>query len=347
MKSTQSPRPAFTLVELLVVIAIIAILVALLLPAVQAAREAARRTQCINNLRQTGIAIHNYVAANRRFPQGVLLRGGLNVFAGANTLLLPFLEETSLSDGYDQDEQWEDQTAQVSAAVIPSFNCPTTTEQNPYTHELLASFVDNSTYGTTDYAYSKGISDAWCLRAQGANLEAGPMPRNQRGMFDIQWKVTVQKVRDGLSKTMAVGEASGDPAWLVCHRSRCTTANLVPDGTGKIPHGWIGWIISEPSSSRFYAAGLVSTSIYACTLEPMNKYPVTDTFISLAGLGDPQCRNSFQGGTHATSNFRSSHPGGCHFLLADSGVRFLTEDIDLISYQAYSSIDGGESASIE
>ncbi len=344
---TKNVRSAFTLVELLVVIAIIAVLVALLLPAVQAAREAARRTQCVNNLRQVGISMHNYLATNKRFPQGVLLRGGLNVYASANTLLLPYLEETSLSSLYDQNKQWEDQTAQVSATVIPSFNCPSTSEPNPYRHELLANFVDNGDYGTTDYALCKGSSDAWCLRAAGANLLAGPMPRNQRGMFDIQWKVTIQKVRDGMSKTIAVGEASGDPFWLVCHKSRCTTNDLVPDGTGKIPHAWSGWIISEPSSSSFFNAGLIASSIYACTLEPMNKYPVTDTFIHLGGLGDPQCRSSFQGGLHATSNFRSSHPAGCNFLLADSGVRFLSQDIDMAAYQGFSTIDGGETASLE
>lgn len=347
MTLTKRARCGFTLVELLVVIAIIAILVALLLPAVQAAREAARRTQCVNNLRQTGISLQNYLSAHRRFPQGVALRGGLNVFASAYTLILPYLEETALSTQYDQSKQWEDQTALVSATVVPSFHCPSTTEPNPYRYDLLTSFVDNGDYGTTDYAFCKGSSDAWCLRATGADLSPGPMPRAQRGMFDIQWKVTPQRIRDGLSKTIAMGEASGDPYWLLCHRSRCTAADMVPDSSGKVPHAWMGWIISEPSSSAYYHAGLVASSIYACTLEPMNKYPVTDTFIHLLGLGDPQCRSSFQGGQHSTSNFRSSHTGGCEFLFADGAVRLLDEQIDMATYQGLSTIDGGETGAAE
>ncbi len=337
----------FTLVELLVVIAIIGVLVALLLPAVQAAREAARRTQCVNNLKQTGIALHNFLSSRKSFPQGVLLRGGLNVYAGANTELLPYFEESTLSALYNPNRQWEDQSAQVSAAAIPSFNCPSTSEPDPYYHELLGNFVDNALYGTTDYAYCKGASDAWCLRLSGTNLVPGNMPSHLRGMFDLQWKVPVKKILDGTSKTMAVGEASGDPHWLVCHRAGCTRNDLVPDGTGKIPHAWMGWIISEPSSSAFYAAGLIASSIYACTIEPMNKFPVTDTFIDLQGLGDLQCRASNQGGRHSTSNFRSSHSGGCNFLFADGSVSFLNDDIEMAAYQALSTIAGGEAVTRE
>ena len=89
-------RCAFTLIELLVVIAIIAILIALLLPAVQQAREAARRTQCRNNLKQLGLALHNYHETHTVFPPGATADAAGNVFANANTMLLPYFEEAAL-----------------------------------------------------------------------------------------------------------------------------------------------------------------------------------------------------------------------------------------------------------
>src|SRR5687768_5068495 len=128
--------PAFTLVELLVVIAIIGILVALLLPAIQAAREAARRAQCINNLKQFGIALHNYHSSNKSFPKGALLRKEANnpnadVFASATTTLLPYFEDTALHNIYDQKEQWERQKPGVAGVVISVFKCPSSTAPNP------------------------------------------------------------------------------------------------------------------------------------------------------------------------------------------------------------------------
>ncbi len=122
-------RPAslhgFTLVELLVVIAIIGILVALLLPAIQAAREAARRTQCINNLKQYGIALQNYHSTNEAFPPGALMKKSpTDVYANANASLLPYFEESALHNLYDPNEQWENQPPGPDATPIAIFKCP-------------------------------------------------------------------------------------------------------------------------------------------------------------------------------------------------------------------------------
>src|SRR5215216_363933 len=101
MSLSRTRKRGFTLVELLVVIAIIGILVALLLPAIQAAREAARRAQCVNNLKQLGIGLQNYHSARNRFPQGTLMLQASQFFANAYTSLLPYFEEAALHSLYD------------------------------------------------------------------------------------------------------------------------------------------------------------------------------------------------------------------------------------------------------
>src|SRR5262249_30173307 len=108
-------KRAFTLVELLVVIAIIGVLVALLLPAIQAAREAARRANCTSNMKQIGIALHNYHNSLKTFPQGQVMTGitnmkGINIYCGAHSSLLPYLEEESLKNIYNFNAGWTSQS---------------------------------------------------------------------------------------------------------------------------------------------------------------------------------------------------------------------------------------------
>lgn len=352
---------AFTLVELLVVIAIIGILVALLLPAIQAAREAARRSQCINNLKQYGIGLLNYHNSNNSFPKGWLAKGSPDGFyANANTKVLPYLEEASLNNIYDQSEAWYDQKPNVGSTVIPMFICPSSSEPNPYQHPVLKGILGgrNSLFGLTDYAYCKGKTDSYCVDNKsvslGSNAEfkPGPTPRQVQGVFSIAWGAAIKQITDGTSKTIAMGEASGDPKWKVCHGRGCTAADLKPDGTGEIPYAWFPWIAGQPNSTQYFGSGnFVVTCLFAATVEPMNKNPVTDSYIEYANYvslspktacaaTDPTVTGST--GKNSASNFRSTHAGGCNFLMADGSVTFLSESIDFANYQGISTIAGEE-----
>lgn len=332
-------RAAFTLVELLVVIAIIGILVALLLPAIQSAREAARKTQCINNLKQYGVALHNYESANKAFPPGGRIRVGFIGYVSGHSALLDYLEEAGVSSAYDYSKPWKEQTAELSAVAIKTFNCPSTTEPNPLEHTLLGQVVNNSVYGTSDYIFCKGSNDAWCMFGSGNELLPGPIPYEERGIFMLNDQTSIRKITDGTSQTIAMGEGASGIEFSVCHLAGCTTPALDPNTGNPMPAG-AAWIISEPNSTPYYSQGLVTTSSFGCMMEPMNKTPVTDTFVSVLAIGN--CSSSADGGPHSTSNFRSPHTGGCNFLYADASVAFVNENIDMLIYRAKSTIAGGE-----
>jgi len=363
MNPIKKVRRGFTLVELLVVIAIIGVLVALLLPAIQAAREAARRAQCINNLKQFGLALQNYHGAHNEFPANQVGTDFVG-YASVNTQLLPFFEQTALYAQYQSTPLvagagtpdgltvagWKDQPLEVRSAVISAFNCPSTGEEDPYTHAGLAPFVSSgdALFGTTDYVFSKGFSDAWCFDT--ANL-SGPflqpdrrLPTIEIGLFYPNKPIAIRAITDGTSNTFAMGEGTGGENWPVCQGFECTVAE-VDSATGAIPQAVAAWIVSEPLNSAIAATGFIATSGFACTQEPLNKNPVTDTQASLAG-GATACNSSVNGGDHSTSNFRSSHPGGANFLNADGSVRYVSDSVDPIAYRAASTIQGEEVVSI-
>jgi prepilin-type N-terminal cleavage/methylation domain-containing protein/prepilin-type processing-associated H-X9-DG protein len=361
----------FTLVELLVVIAIIGILVALLLPAIQAAREAGRRSQCINNLKQYGLALQNYHSSNKSLPTGWEVRKApIGYFANANTKLLPYFEESGLHGLYDQKEAWYDQRPEVGSTVISVFRCPSTNEANPYEHRHMATLVDNPLFGLTDYAYNKGASDSYCIDVKGwgfsatRKIPAGPIVKSRQGMFSIQFGASFRQITDGASKTFAMGEAAGGENWRVCHKqtaaagsSKCPEPGT--DGYSELAIAWYPWIAGQPNSKEYITGLGPVVSLFAGTVEPMNKNPVTDSFIDRDTYYNPDfsvsCRESTAlasptappepyglGGLNSVSNYRSDHPGGCNFLMGDGSVAFINESIDMITYQARSTIAGEE-----
>jgi prepilin-type N-terminal cleavage/methylation domain-containing protein/prepilin-type processing-associated H-X9-DG protein len=325
----------FTLVELLVVITIIGVLVALLLPAVQAAREAARRAGCRNNLRQFGIALLNHETARRALPAGAdatfptdnPLEGLIT--ATANTLLLPYFEELAVAEQYDYDKLFLLQSLDLYRVEVPTFVCPTNGHQF-IVHTVFSANGPpvGDTFATTDYAYSHGATDAWCL--------SNKYPPHEKGPFNVGKGTKLRKITDGLSHTIAMGEAAGGERWPLCYGPGCTA----PGEEGLDAD--VPWLTGLPVH-QFFLPVLVS-SAFGSTIEAMNKLPVTNSMISLAGGTD--CRSSVDGGPHMTSNFRSDHPGGAHVLLCDGSVHFLQVDIDLVLYRRLSTIAENEPAAI-
>ncbi len=394
----KARRQGFTLVELLVVIAIIGVLVALLLPAIQAAREAARRSSCTNNMKQFGLALNSYQTALKTFPPGTCVKDITNLtsnyYASCHAMLLPYFEEASLKNLYDSKQDWKNQTqlgvagvsAPIPATVIPVFACPSSGGQNPMEDTALNiifvlavsnSYPMTQQFGVTNYAVCKGVTDAWCLGPNSAPPSGTYVGSNSRGMFDVNWAVPIRKVTDGLSNTIAMGEAAHGPNWplaftqpgipvfnadgtLANQRTQLGgTGNTGTSSYGQQIIAWAAWIAPQPCPSGIQTPSNQGfCGIYGCTLEPLNKTPVTQTMVDdgATNYSKRACQKSQAGaigtkpnmgitegfGPNLTSNFRSDHSGGGNFLMGDGSIQFLNQDIDMLVYQQLSTMAGGE-----
>ncbi len=376
-------RGGFTLVELLVVIAIIGVLVALLLPAIQAAREAARRASCTNNMKQFGIALHNYHDTLKTFPPGgcftdsTAFENGRKIYASGHAMLLPYFEEAGLKALYFSNKGWWQQGPEIVAKVVPVFACPSDGGDNPLNDKLLKLLFQASktaqydVFGSTNYCFSKGVTDAWCVGAHESPPGPPYVPITERGMFDINYAVNARKVTDGTSKTIAMGEGATGLNWPLCCGENTAKMSIwngttyqntrvgVPlyDAQGQLRTAEQAWVCSQvPWKHLSTNTRLFMASIMACTLEPLNKNPVT---VSQCDQGyvmrcdksqasapgtrtGPSGVRPTRGGYHTTSNFRSDHVGGGNFLYADGSVHYISETIELLLYQQLSTMAGGE-----
>ena len=295
-------RKAFTLVELLVVIAIIGILIALLLPAVQAAREAARRMSCTNNLKQIGIALHNYHDTHRKLPIGWLgFTGGSADFVGQpgwawSTRILPFMEQQSLYDGLiDMDLPVTDAAnAEARVAVVSSFICPSDVGDDVFD---LMNAVDEETEGTTVITQLSKSNYPGVFGTQDIHGICEPDSADYNGcrgngIFFLNRSLAFRDITDGLSNTFLVGER-----WSKWVNSTWT---------GVVPGGW-------HAPARVVAVA-------------SDEFP-------------PNSEANVEQQTH---NFSSYHPAGANFLLSDGHVQLITETIDLEVYNALCTRAGGE-----
>jgi type II secretory pathway pseudopilin PulG len=214
--SPHTPRPsfAFTLVELLTVIAIIGLLIALLLPAVQAAREASRRSSCQNNLHQISIALHNHAAAKRAFPPGCveceLKYPSPRKQIAWNAFILPYLEEIAIFAAFRFDKPYKSSENVVAAGqVIPGFLCPSTTR----TERKGLTTGDRQGNGVWDAGDNLAYTDYGGLF--GVGYPTPTILPEYEGVLIYERRIRPSQISDGLSKTAIVGECTGRDSSLL------------------------------------------------------------------------------------------------------------------------------------
>ena len=298
---------AFTLVEFLVVIAIIGLLVALLLPAVQAAREAARRIQCSNNLKQQALACQNYHSSYRKFPPGLVYPNGL-VWSGS---LLPFLEQTALANTLDYSGSWIDPATPNGIACstyLPVYRCPSSDTPSRLAYVGLPERVPTCYLGVVSGTaiFDSGPNDG---------LHAGST--RQDGTFFINSRVALRDMRDGSSNCLIIGEAR-----FTLERVGIDRDNLFSQ---VVDHWYIG-AIDIPRTFRSSQSAFPEISeVVGSTGVPINAIASPDAFPDSKEL----CFSSF-------------HTGGVLFGYGDGHVAFIAEQVDTHTYSALGTIAAGE-----
>lgn len=305
-------RAGFTLIELLVVIAIIAILVALLLPAVQQAREAARRSQCKNNLKQLGVAIHNYHDIHRTLPPG---RGGTCCNnPGTNqgslsgiAMLLPMLDMATL---------WEE----ITSVPGQGGNSELLTFPHPSGQiDLLlcpSSPLPQSGPNATD-AYSPFRSYKFCYGDELRPLFSGAPPYiipDRRGVFTTGHSNRLRDITDGTSNTVMMGEVALGAGALSVRGHRVEIAGFSTNpqicAATESAGEYVGGTVIISSSGWYWASGRAYYNFFGTVMPP----------------NGPSCVETSIGSTATAAS--SMHSGGVQVLLADGAVRFVNDSID-------------------
>ena len=336
-------RKGFTLIELLVVIAIIAILIALLLPAVQQAREAARRSSCINNMKQLGLALHNYNETHGVLPPGCINGAGsaaLGDQAATNglnhtgfTLLLPYIDQAPLynkwnfniasggaTNGYFTSVAggWPNTNTPLGQVILPALLCPSDEGQTPEVRtdaSWMATNAARSNYlfcGGSHYCGwpGRGLYSAY---RESANAMASGITTQSQGMFGFNGAAKFKSVTDGLSNSIAMTEGciygrrddAYSPLWAQ-HRVYGTFA------------------VNHPSSDPSHINN--------------KRYHINGPYDALGATGagaadDPRIYVGVAS---------SVHEGGCHVLMGDGAVRFLSENMDNTQYALLTRIHDGQ-----
>jgi prepilin-type N-terminal cleavage/methylation domain-containing protein/prepilin-type processing-associated H-X9-DG protein len=368
--SRRHRAAGFTLIELLVVIAIIAVLIALLLPAVQSAREAARRAQCTNNMKQIGLAMHNYHSPNNCFPPGGSNTSNLSgqVASGwgcwsAHAMMLPYLEQAVIYNAINfnvvsESNNYNDDLLQTTATTrsLAVFLCPSN-QVFPYGQYSGGPNPVSYIFPGNTYFASIGSCMSQYGNSPYAEMPVGAAAPN--GLFQVFGPaIGIQSVTDGTSNTIAFGEwiTGSTSSTLVVPQDAVVMGTTLPAGASPgspllvMPAGGYGfnnWLrqcaqqIPATNSQgnpynelgQDWCVGLFFHTIGNTLVGPNPPYP--NCAADIYGLGDTDDDIGYYG-------LSSRHPGGCNVLMADGSVRFLKNSVNQLTLWGLGSRAQGE-----
>ncbi len=302
----------FTLIELLVVIAIIAVLIALLLPAVQQAREAARRSQCKNNLKQIGLALHNYHDTFGSLPPGTVWLGGTANAAprtgGYTVHILPYLDQANIYNKFNfssgTNPVWYTSNQVATGSAIPSILCPSDGMGSGFQVTASQSFSKSNYLGIFTGFNSGDIFSG-----------TGPNDPLKKAVFGMNRGAKIRDITDGTSGTMMVAEY--------------LTGASATEARGVL------WSDQSPGTQLFVAQTPNTSVADICYDITPTSWCTNAPTLNLPATADSNVANE-------TAASRSRHVGGVQVLLSDGAVRFISNNINLGIWRALGTIQGGE-----